>query len=189
MNTRVTERFSAANMLVGAKAMPLIAGNEPVPVKRFKKKVAYNYLYSIPAMICCFIWLLSSLLLLWLLTFQKGWTRLRPGYLKWIINRLSAGRAFAEIGYPGDTDQDAPTKTWLAQAKDILVEIKRPDKEKMDNNNATDDADPELAASVAASDHESAASGRSCDEPEEEEDPQTGPNNVQSSRDPDAITS
>lgn len=101
-----------ANMVLGSRS---IIGTDGQPVGQspevsvFNRKIIYNPLYAIPAIILLVVWILLciSALALWIAA------RVTMPALRQFLNQIATGRAVANIVYPDMGDSTAQTSTWI----------------------------------------------------------------------------
>lgn len=101
-----------ANMVLGSRS---IIGTDGEPVGQspearvFNRKIIYNLLYAIPAIILLVVWILLgiSALALWIAA------RVTIPALRQFLNQTATGRAVANIVYPDMGDSTAQTSAWI----------------------------------------------------------------------------
>ncbi|CUS07682.1 unnamed protein product [Tuber aestivum] len=110
-----------ANNLVGTKSVPsaygFTDGDEKSPigmltVETYSKKITYNLLFAIPALMMLALWVASLFiaLLMWIAS------RVSLTVVRGLINQTSTGRSVTNLLYPEACEHSAPTKVWVKSA-------------------------------------------------------------------------
>ncbi|PVH76986.1 hypothetical protein DL98DRAFT_574021 [Cadophora sp. DSE1049] len=115
----------ATNIMVGSKSVLSAFPDQKMEVQTFRRKITYNYVYAIPALICWIIWLGSVILILALLFSKEARSRLALSRLRRMINCLSVGRALAAAKTAGMNEQaaDMSTKGWVGTYGKVEIDL------------------------------------------------------------------
>jgi len=131
----------AANLLVGTKSLTeALPSTRAYQVQTYERRITYNYAWGILGFLSCTLWAVWALALILMLLIPKSRSRITPGALKALINRLSVGRALAAAEQPDSCDREAPTKEWLSKAGRIEIELGKPgecDEDLLDGSSST----------------------------------------------------
>ncbi|RPA88872.1 hypothetical protein L873DRAFT_1724180 [Choiromyces venosus 120613-1] len=108
----------AANNFVGTKSVASAygmaegSGSGMLAVETYRRKITYNMLFAIPALIILVMWIASlfTALLMWIAS------RVSLGVLRELINQTSTGRSVTNFLYPEVCAHSAPTKMWVKDA-------------------------------------------------------------------------
>lgn len=103
----------AATATVGTKQVATDGSSSSVPpVTQYTKKIKYNMLYGIPAVIILAVVaiVVSAALLMWLLS------RFSLAMMRQLLNQTATGRVATNLLYPSLCDPAAETKQWVAEA-------------------------------------------------------------------------
>lgn len=114
----------AANMLVGTKSLTdAFPSTKTYQVRLYERKITYKYVYAIPGFLCWASWATAIAGLLLLLSFPDSRERMRPSFLKHLINRLSVGRVLADGIKTKRCSVDAPTREWIRKAGRVEIDL------------------------------------------------------------------
>lgn len=115
----------AANLFVGTRSVGTSFPNAKMQVEMFERKITYNYVYAIPALICWTIWIASAVISIILLFSKNGRSRLSLSCIKQLVNQLSAGRSLTATDNPIPEGRAVGmgTKKWVSEIGKTNVDL------------------------------------------------------------------
>ncbi|KAG0637158.1 hypothetical protein HOY80DRAFT_1085675, partial [Tuber brumale] len=110
-----------ANNLVGTKSVPSAFGvvgvsEKPsagmLSVETYGKRITYNFLFGIPALVILVVWVAS----IFIASLMLVASRVPIAVVRELINHTSTGRSVTNFLYPETCEQSTPTKVWVRDA-------------------------------------------------------------------------
>jgi|SRR3569833_352568 len=106
-------------------------------VLMYRNSITYRYEYGTLGFCCCSVWLLWVLICLYMAVTPRYMERISLGYLSWMVNKLSVGRALVRLEKSGQPSGSESTREWLMKDGKRVIALDEKDLNQVGSNSAS----------------------------------------------------